>query len=97
MTTKLTIEDVMFAENYVRFVSTRSLDAEQRARAKVLVGMLDFLDLRHPEWRHELIEHFASLGFTPETAEMFQLPNIPVDRFYDDLINILAKKGTSNG
>lgn len=82
MTTRNTLEDVAFAENFLRFVADRNLNAETRARAKIIVGLIDYLDATDPDWRSALIAHFEKHDLTRITEDLFNLPALDVDSIF---------------
>lgn len=78
---------VFEAERYLRFAAERSADPRTRARARVLVAMLDYLDSYAVEWRTKVAEVYASRGAHPRPEMVFQLPLPDAEAILKDLIN----------
>jgi len=83
--------DVIFAEQYVQYLATRSNDPHVRARAKLLVTLFLYLDVELPDWRLAVAEAVTAAGVVPESAKMFTLPEMDANTILTDLLKSLGK------
>lgn len=87
MATKNTLNDIIFAESYVKFVASRSRNREARARAAILVATMKMLDVKFPTWREDLIAELDRTGQTRTTEELFPLPVVDDGALFADFMH----------
>jgi cell division FtsZ-interacting protein ZapD len=91
MVTKNTLEDIRFGEQYIEFVSRRGKTPEARARAKILIATIQMLDLRHPEWRGDLLKELDKQGVSREIEKIFPLPDVDEDKLFNEFMQTVIK------
>lgn len=74
LATKNTLSDVIFAEQYVEFLSRRASTPEARARAKIMLATMTLLDRSMPSWRTELLAALNDAEHARDIAEIFPVP-----------------------
>lgn len=74
MTTKNTLSDLSFAEDYVAFMARRGATVDQRARASMVLAAISLLDRNHPTWRAELLTSLNDSATARDISEIFPIP-----------------------
>lgn len=83
---KTTLEDLAFAEQYLDYVSRKSTP-EVRARARILLATIEMLDVKHPEWRTDLLQKLDEADAHPDVAAIFPLPDIDGDAMFKEFMS----------
>lgn len=92
MGTKNTIEDLAFAQMYLEFVAKRSMNAETRARAAIVLALIKMLDAKYPVWKQSVLEELNANSVTKDIAKMFELPDFEADSLFEKFIKQIAKE-----
>lgn len=92
MTTKNTLSDLHFAEQYVEFVSRRGSTPETRTRAKIVLATIILLDRVHPTWRAELLTSLHEAETATDIAAIFPIPESFGDDLLGQYIDIINKR-----
>lgn len=96
MSTRNTLNDIRFAEDYLKFVGNRGRSREGRARARVLLATIAMLDAKHPTWREELLVEFDRQDISREIDQLFSLPEIDIDSLFADFIDLTTGRQKRN-
>lgn len=95
MSTKNTIEDIRFAEQYVEYLSRHGKTAMVRARAKVLLATIAILRASNVTWREDLLAELDRQNVSREVEDLFPLPDTDTDSLFGAFIeNVTNPKGT---
>jgi chromatin segregation and condensation protein Rec8/ScpA/Scc1 (kleisin family) len=90
MATKTTLADLSFAEQYLEYLSRKS-NPENRARARILLATMEMLDVKHPQWRDDLLAELDRLNIDKDVQSMFPLPEVDDAKLFDHFMSTVLK------
>jgi hypothetical protein len=91
MATKTTLSDINFAELYLDYIS-RQGTPETRARAKILIATMSMLDVKHPQWRTELIDELEKRNLDKDIKSMFPLPEVDDTALFNNFMSSILQR-----
>ena len=92
MTTKNTIEDLVFAQMYLEFVAKRSMNPDVRARASIVLALIRMLHAKYPGWEMNVLQELNDNSVTKDISKMFELPQMETDSLFEKFIKQIAKE-----
>lgn len=97
MSTKNTIQDIQFAEQYVEYLSRHGKSAIIRARAKVLLATISVLRASNVTWREDLLAEMDRQNISREVEDLFPLPDTDTDSLFGAFIeSVTNAKGSKS-
>lgn len=86
MATRNSMEDLIFAEQWVTYVARSHFSKEVRARAAIVQATIKMLDVRHPTWRDELLIELEKTGVARPIDKIIPLADVDDSLLFQQFI-----------